>query len=73
MTDETLMISGTAVGYYVYRKDDGLTIANLANKLARDLFITGAAMAKLSVYDIDTQKYLCGTIDELMENHSLQD
>jgi hypothetical protein len=73
MTNETLMISGTAAGYYVYRKDDGLTIASLANKLARDLFISGAARAKLSVYDIDAQQYICGTVDELMEGHRLQD
>jgi len=73
MNDDTLMISETTVGYYVYNRADGLTIANLANKLARDLFISGANRAKLSVYDVDKQHYICGTVDQLMEGHRLQD
>jgi hypothetical protein len=73
MTNKTLMISAVGDEYYVYCNPDGPTIANLANKFARDLFVTGAAMAKLSVYDTDTHKYLCGTIDELMGGQSPQD
>lgn len=60
--DADIVIEATIGGFNVWH--DGFVIANTSRN-GKDIVIAGALARKMSVFDIDRNQFLSGTLDKL--------
>lgn len=58
-----IVITAAIGGFVVWRNDNA--IANVS-PAGLDLIVAGASASKLSVYDAASKQWLCGTLDQLV-------
>lgn len=76
MREINFTVQKTAVGYVV--SSGGVTVANLASDFMLGLFLHGVAESRggeyvYTVLDLDTDRYLVGTLDQVVNDRRRQD
>lgn len=58
-----IVVEATIGGFNVWH--DGFVIANTSRN-GKDIVIAGACARKMSVFDLDRNEFICGTLDQLI-------